>query len=160
MAIFRYFHAIVVGLYGPLIERLDLCQLVDLIFSEKNTLYVNAVFPPANSFRGERRRGQQANIADKPNSSEEQKREELREALKLEADRVTTYDRIQREADWRNNLKTGDYLDALAKYKTPMSNSYHYITGWARAVVLESQENSLVLGFLGRARSNNLQVLR
>lgn len=140
MAIFRYFHSIVVGLYGPLIELLEICQLVDLIFSEKNTLYLNAVFPAVG--RG-KRLGSQNNSGSKPLTDEERKREELREALNFEADRVTTYDRIQREANWRNSLKTGDYLDAVAKYKTPQSNSsstnnYNYITGWARGVVLES----------------------
>ena len=58
------------------------------------------------------------------------------------------------------SLKPGDYIDALAKYKTPSSNNYHFIQGWARARVLDADENSLTVGFLGRSRANNSKLLR
>ena len=51
----------------------------------------------------------------------------MREILNYEADRSQIYDRIEQEVEWRLNLKIGDELDALSRYKTPLSSSYHYI---------------------------------
>ena len=45
--------------------------------------------------------------------------------------------RIQAESSWRESLSQGDYLDALAKYKTPHSTSYNFITGWAHAKIID-----------------------
>ena len=84
----------------------------------------------------------------------------MRESLNFEAERMTVHSRIEKEAEWRMSLSPGDYIDAMAKYKTPTSNNYHFIQGWARAKVLEADENTVTIGFLGRGRANNLMMLR
>ncbi len=74
----------------------------------------------------------------------------MREMLNYEYERLQFYDRVEREAEWRTSLKVGDYLDACSKYKTPLSPSYHYIQGWTRAKVLDADEHTLTVGFIGR----------
>ena len=88
VAIFKYFHSIVVGLYGPLLDRVDMCQLVDLIFSEKNTLYLNTIMPP----KPRRSAGQSAQ--KQVQTDEEKKRQDMKDALSYEYERVTQHERI------------------------------------------------------------------
>ena len=44
VAIFQYFHALIVKLYAPLIERVDMCQLVEQLLRDRASLY-QAIFP-------------------------------------------------------------------------------------------------------------------
>lgn len=116
VAIFNYFHTLIVDFFGPLIERFDVCQLIDLIFNDRSNVY-QAVFPQQQ--RSVRRQGNQAQKSlSQTQLQEEKKREDLRENLNFEHDKKL-YARIEREAEWRRGLKEGDYLDALSIYKTP-----------------------------------------
>ena len=81
----------------------------------------------------------------------------MRENLNFESDKKI-YARIEREAPWRTSLNVGDYLDALSQYKTPSSNSYHFILGWTPAKVLAVEDdNTLIIGFLGRSSASNIK---
>ena len=44
VAIFRFFHVLIVEFYGRLIERLDMCQLVNVLLNDNANLY-QAIFP-------------------------------------------------------------------------------------------------------------------
>ena len=83
----------------------------------------------------------------------------MRESLNFESDNKI-YARISAEAEWRTGLSVGDYIDALAQYKTPSSNQYHFILGWAHAKVLEVDDNYLHIGFLGRTNASNIKYSR
>ena len=54
------------------------------------------------------------------NAADEKKKEEIRGMLDFEAEKKA-YARIESEAEWRNGLGEGDYLDAVTTYKTPAS---------------------------------------
>ena len=54
VTIFNFFHSLIVDYYGPLIERLDVCQLIDEVFNDRANLY-QAIFPVQN--RHSRRNG-------------------------------------------------------------------------------------------------------
>ena len=145
VAIFKFFRVIVVHFYGPLIDRVDVCKLVDSIFNDSHSLY-EAIFP-ANP-KGARR-------AD---GSQEKKKEAIIESINFEAERRAFYTRIESESHWRQNLNVGDDLDAMSRYKTPSSTQYHFIRGWAKAKVLAADEATVTVGFLGRSRTNNIRA--
>ena len=44
VSIFKFFHSLIVEFYSPLVERLDLCELVDAILNVSANLY-QAIFP-------------------------------------------------------------------------------------------------------------------
>ena len=39
VAIFRFFHVLIVEFYGPLIDRLDMCQLGHILLNDGTNLY-------------------------------------------------------------------------------------------------------------------------
>lgn len=45
----------------------------------------------------------------------------------------------------------------MARYKTPQSVSYNYVSGWAHAKVLQADSKNIVVGFLGCDSSSNLR---
>ena len=80
--------------------------------------------------------------------------------LNFEAEQ-RTHQRIQEEAEFREGLKVGDYLDAQARYNIPQTNSnFNFIVGWAHAKVLEIDYKGLItIGFLGRGKEHNLHKI-
>ena len=112
MAIFNFFHTLTVHYFGPLVDRVDICQLIDLVFNERSNLY-QAIFPTQHRSSGRRSGTNQQKSLNGEKAQEEKQREDLRENLNYEHDKKI-YARIEREAEWRLNLKKGDYLDALA----------------------------------------------
>ena len=74
-------------------------------------------------------------------AQEDKKREDMRESLNFESE-SKIHNRIAHEADWRNSIAVGDYLDALAQYKTPSSNQFKFVLGWAHAKVLAIDEKN------------------
>ena len=158
VTIFNFFHSLIVDYYGPLIERMDVCQLIDEVFNDRANLY-QAIFPVQN--RHSRRNGGSSSTNKQGNGAQEdKKREDMRENLNFESDKKI-YARIEREAPWRTSLNVGDYLDALSQYKTPSSNSYHFILGWTPAKVLAVEDdNTLIIGFLGRSSASNIKYQR
>ena len=128
--IFKYFHALIVLYFPPLMDRQDMCVIVESIWKDRATLY-QAVYP--QSQKRTSRTG--TNIVNKNNAQEDKKREEFRNQLEFESQKKL-YARVESESDWRNSLGEGDYLDAITHYKTPQSASYNFICGWAQAKVI------------------------
>lgn len=154
VAIFKFFNALTALYWGPLMARLDMCQLIDLCWNDGANLY-QAMFP--KQLKRNRLGGAAKSAQDQ---QDEKKREDLRDALNFEADQPT-YDRVRAESDWRNSIKLGDMLDVLGQYRTPQSNAYYFIVGWEHARVIEIvDEDKFIVGFLGRTAASNQRLTR
>ena len=123
MAIFKYFNCLLVSFFSQLADRLEVAQLASTLINERNHLY-QAIFP---LHKKALRVGSSSRRSNQKIQEDDEKRKEMREMLNYETDKCSVYDRIEREVAWRESLKIGDELDAISKYKTPHSTSYHYI---------------------------------
>jgi hypothetical protein len=58
--------------------------------------------------------------------------------------------RILAEQEWRENLRPGQYIDAINLYPTPSNvNNEHNIKGWCPGKVTQIKDGKVQVAFLG-----------
>jgi len=61
---------------------------------------------------------------------------------------------IHTQKEWRENLKVGDYIDAVDRFETPQNvQGVTHIDGWSIGKIIKDSGNTIQVAFMGMPKS-------